>query len=747
MIGTSKARHESGQVVVFFALLLPVIFAIGAVVIDLGNWFVHKRHLQTQVDAAAIASGPEFTWCFLEPASANTLIKQYALRYAGDVRRDPDAGNPTLEHNRQLQEPNDVYTVLNANRYWPDSSNSDPATGYGLDESMDGDPSDPDPDSSAPCDAAYLDVKATDDRAPLLWGLIPVSPSPKARAKVEIFKEHGRTGFLPWAVPENDPRTVAVLFVDETQSPNQPPSSYAFLTRPTSDTLVNGQAARVWSGSAEVDVVDETGMIVLQSSAELTNTDLDGKTLDEICTMQGSLCISRIRNQSPPTNNRSSVGFIFGEQGTPSPNAVTIRFAGLTDLDDTGTNFGPGSPSCLGQDSSPYFLWEDFGNCQIRIQAQLDFGANIPATAREVHVLQNGTFGGNCNTGPELILRDGYWESPWMTIVESSGRNDFRLCWRAGTGGGRRDGNFNNQVIQMAFSANTDSRASNTAYSGPLVYTTVQPLHSLAKTLQTITVEVGLSPPLQLTDGTVPPIYLRISGRGSLNQMLDCDPPNRGPDEEIRDGCQTPYTVNTRNLSCGGPGTPVPNPQWDQSNLPPSLSPEDPAWVTPDCIEANPGDVTSMAKGLRARFEDPPPTGAACPPNRWREYRSAGTLPTTADKRLVTLVIANFGEFDDQGIKPLPITKFAGFYVTGWFVGGGGQGTTGCPSLPAAVANDPPPTPPFCAGVPCAPDSQRVQGAVWGYFVTQVDPPGAGIPGPERCVFSELGKCVAVLVE
>ena len=56
-----RAARESGQVVVLFGLLLPMILAMGAVVMDIGNWYVHKRHLQTQVDAAALAAAPSFT--------------------------------------------------------------------------------------------------------------------------------------------------------------------------------------------------------------------------------------------------------------------------------------------------------------------------------------------------------------------------------------------------------------------------------------------------------------------------------------------------------------------------------------------------------------------------------------------------------------------------------------------------------------------------------------------------------------
>ncbi len=40
-----------------FALLLPMLLALGSIVIALGNWYVHAKHYQTKVDAAAFAGG------------------------------------------------------------------------------------------------------------------------------------------------------------------------------------------------------------------------------------------------------------------------------------------------------------------------------------------------------------------------------------------------------------------------------------------------------------------------------------------------------------------------------------------------------------------------------------------------------------------------------------------------------------------------------------------------------------------
>ena len=189
----------------------PCSFALGAIVLDVGNWYVHKRHLQTQVDAAALAGATKFVGCsfqFGNPVAANQAIKATALTYAGDMNRDPATSN------LQLQEPIDVHAVLNGARYWDEGDPVDDATlAATLDNTFDpdGDPATP----GTPCETKTLDVKATEHDAPLLWGLLPATPSPKTKAKVEIRQIREQMRMLPFAVPEIDPAAVVALFVDE----------------------------------------------------------------------------------------------------------------------------------------------------------------------------------------------------------------------------------------------------------------------------------------------------------------------------------------------------------------------------------------------------------------------------------------------------------------------------------------------------------------------------------------------------
>lgn len=723
ILGLRGRMHEQcGVSLVLFSVVLPLILLLGVMTIDIGNWFVHKRHLQTQVDAAVFAGGSQFVGCFVDPTdNTNSKIRTEALKYAGDTLRV--GGGPQL-FNEQVQEPNDVRVVLNSGRYWAESDGMDPADGYGLDDTINESSADP----SDPCSVKFLDAKATDDEAPLLWDLIPLAASPKASARLEARKLEGLSGFLPWAVPEVNPRTVAALFVDTAD----PDTVYRFTelvgpSDPNDTETLNGETAARWRGLAGIDVVDRTEMIVLTSRRE----DIDyGQPLSVICALPTTACYGR--------NGTEGVQLILGR---PQTETTPVGPVTLTNVELTGlpppedfTN-PPSAPSCTTTDphSGPYFLFN--ANCQVRIRAQIDFPTED--NFREVRVNSNDA---NCASGGTLTaLRDGWWESEWLpTIAAGSGRNGFGLCWRTRNGERAPSGNFGGQLIQMAYAAHP----SVTSGSGPIVYAAVRTVGSgctayanaLDMTRQDICVDIGLQPPLRRVDPADPPQFLRIAG-GALNQTLDCDA-NRAPEVEIHEGCFTPYQVNMRDLACG------PDPPYNRSNLPPPLPPPDPdPW--PDCIDrdASPDRMASLAEGLKARFEDPGPTGGDCPANLWDQYWSTGEVPPADDPRVVTLPVADYGAFDDdEGAQVLPITKFVGFYVTGWFTDGV---TQGCPG-----ENDPPPTPPRCNGGRCNSGDAAVRGAVWGYFIPQAHPFPGGRPSPELCDFGdELGTCTQVLVE
>ena len=75
------AELERGAIAVLFAVLTPALIFLFLLVIDVGNWYVHKRHLQMEVDAAALAGGAYFGDCFSsDPSIAGAATAPSSFR-------------------------------------------------------------------------------------------------------------------------------------------------------------------------------------------------------------------------------------------------------------------------------------------------------------------------------------------------------------------------------------------------------------------------------------------------------------------------------------------------------------------------------------------------------------------------------------------------------------------------------------------------------------------------------------------
>src|SRR5215208_4257767 len=99
---------ELGAVLPMFAIWLPVLALCVVLVVDVANWFEHKRHLQMQADAGALAGGTGFTF----PCS-DTSIETITRKYGGD----PAASNPYNLQVAPTQTAN-VHLLVNSDKYW-----------------------------------------------------------------------------------------------------------------------------------------------------------------------------------------------------------------------------------------------------------------------------------------------------------------------------------------------------------------------------------------------------------------------------------------------------------------------------------------------------------------------------------------------------------------------------------------------------------------------------------------------------
>ena len=731
-------RDERGQVVVLFALLIPVFLGLGAIVLDIGNWYVHKRHLQTMVDAAAFAGATRFVGCSSvsgDPVASNIAIRATALEYAGDTSRSSGT------RNRQVQEPDDVRIVLNSERWWRDG---DPVTGVGLDDTLDtdGNPATP----GDPCSSRTLDVKATDDDAPLLWGLLPLVVDPKAKARVEIQQLEQQSGMLPWAVQDVEPAAVAAIFVDEnTGNVTTPPQLLcnvsACIGLPAPDDKLS-----YWVTPAGQDLVnlvgEDTGLVILTSKVDDTpSLSMGAGALTAMCTQAPGLvaCYGGDGNQD-------GVSFIHGWSQTPAgtPASPQIRDVWVTDA------------TCGDDLSAPYFLRA--GDCDLGVQAVIDFGVpDDPSEDQpdgvhaEVKLSAPGCGGQGCGMeyigpAPSGVENESLWATTsTSTLTAESGRATFSISWETELAdGSNRSGTW----AGVAHPYVADEA------SGPIDYlelTTVEPgvLDANSRNSgpdRNVVVTVGFRKPLAIEDPLTPPRVLRVaSPSGSQNQAFDCD---RGVNfqEEIENGCQTTYRLNLDDWSTPLDGTD----EWADifcdtysvGDLPPDTTTPTPP---PTCVAVETGDkIGQFRQGLSKRFETP-----KCWSNNWPEdlnppgrgpedepgidaFFAPGGYDFANDPRYVTLIITDSTAFQGQGNDQVPIKYFAGFYVTGWDLVGNAK---------PCLDNDPHP---WYGG------SYRKSldnGDVWGHFVNLVVFSSGGQGDDELCNFDGIGNCIAVLVE
>ena len=160
-------KRERGAVVVLAALLIFPLTLLLAFAIDTGHWWVHKRHLQTQADAGALAGGFG-PWL---PVCDEAAIEAAALEYASHL-----GGG----FNPQYTNAANVRVVLNSGDGTPCQTL---AAGHG-----------------------FLDVKVTEANLPNFFGLIPgfsVVPAINARARVEIQKQLLGNNIRPIAVRDD----------------------------------------------------------------------------------------------------------------------------------------------------------------------------------------------------------------------------------------------------------------------------------------------------------------------------------------------------------------------------------------------------------------------------------------------------------------------------------------------------------------------------------------------------------------
>ena len=542
-----------------------------------------------------------------------------------------------------------------------------------------------------PCAVKFLDVKATEDKVPLLFKWLPASPSPKSKARIEIHKILGLTGLLPVAVPEVFPDKVAALFVYE-----------------GTDTIVGGanlnaasppglSAFNAYQGDIGADFsVQGRYDIVIVSSRDPSFVAPTSGTLASVCNANPVQTICYGKPWSSQANRVYTIwaysGAASGGDGNPPP---ALKEVELT---------GGGGPSCPNDLSAPYFNLD--AGCSIAVSAHIKYqygGDPIPyPLCAQAWVNGNPM---SYSSGSDRWLGS-------FTPGSGSGRNDVTITWETDKGGG----NCGGQKWSGSFGTANAAYASNTN-SGPVQYLTATDnatglaAGSINKgTGKLIHVTVGLLPPLNESNALDQPVALRFaSSAGSQNQALDCDK-NVTFRDELINNCQNPYIENQRNGSCAGYGA---------GNLPvPPVGP----LPGDDCIITETGDKSGQIRqAMDTRWgRNGGPTCKTL--NHWPDPTATPplTMPDPLnDPRFVTIFITDESAFGASGNQIYPVRRFAGFYLTA-------ADGLNCPG-----------------DYPANPGSKNM----WGHWVSYVVSETGGIPDDELCPFTNGGVCIPLLVE
>lgn len=352
---SSVNRTEHGQVVVLFALLLPMLLAMSAFVIGIGNWFVHAKHLQTKADAGALAGGT--AWEF----PCGTGITAIDQRIATTAHAYAEPNNPQVGGVPNSR----IHAVLNAPDWYDNDSNPGAA------------------DNPDICDGLRLDVKVTEDNSFPLASLLPLFPDIKRKAVVELKEAEGASGLLPIAVRAPEPRSALAIFYNEA---NRSILDSKYLIKKTGpggpglpglpaglqgwSTEISSTDARGW---ASVSVQGRTGVVIAISFRGACNTWAapgappginiasgggcleDGQgpgatpyfTVDELCN-QGSIRIAFCHfvdeNTDYPTETvLSGLHFIRGyPSGGVSGNGAPVLQRGYLGPGSCGSGYGSG---------------------------------------------------------------------------------------------------------------------------------------------------------------------------------------------------------------------------------------------------------------------------------------------------------------------------------------------------------------------------------------------------------------------
>jgi hypothetical protein len=496
----TPTREESGGVVVLVALLMPFLLLVLTLAIEIGSWYVHKRHLQIQVDAAALAAGQHFGECLAAPAGAQANMETQALKY-GDTY-NPQVGGAAGKGSLTLW--------FQRNTYPPGALAADDT-----------------PNGVNACTSGMFDVKATESGIPHIFAISPLA-TVRAHARVELRLLTQMKGLLPVAVPDPRFNFAFATFIDEASG--LPPAGCAGACTLQFAKAGTSGGQQLWNTPAPI-AVPITGAHIGVRLRLVGGTDPNAT-----CTQLYTECYDALSS--------GGVIHIRGWSSGSAPRAENVWLL-------------PGS--CA---PDAYFAKADC-SAGVQAEVDLGLDHPLSGSGVTAHVWASVDGAGRFELGPSggptgLVT----WTTLAGVPISGPAGHTVSLSWdweqTTGTWNGltcsnkkqnpcQASGTFG--YVQRAFVTSIDS-------SGPVQQLRI--FESGGVTSGANSFQQGSTHTLGLAMGTIgnllvqsqatdPVVYLRVTG--SQNQSIDCDPNVSNLRDEIANGCGPSYAINST-LAC-----------------------------------------------------------------------------------------------------------------------------------------------------------------------------------------------------
>ena len=678
-----QARGDNGQVIVIAALMIPVFLLLGALVVDAGNWYAHKRSLQNRADAGALAAGLEYTKnnnlrnCISNPGGTGTTLSNLAKAYAGT--NDVSVGTT---YNKNVNNQSNVTVAINA---------TNPTA---LDWTDGGSPCAPHAADGWSSAGLWTDVKVREGNVGTLFGSFGISlPQIAAQARVKVQPIIGvGTNGLPFIAETGDQiECVWAQFVRArdggTTGFTVTPSNPILLTEGTNHTWTGNVtnvvftnahddvAVRYWggskNGSAPCDFANGPKKpLPHELGQDNLPVQIDWLNVYDTGAQPGNQQAPKLRRFSLSANTCGGPGYLYT---TDTSAGATCRVDFTAEV-DTGVNNVRGEITAqpVGTAVSPVTIPYDTTGA----------GSNLATVSGTIIVFPNHTASGS-NIQNYDQVGPTYLKVSWRQVTGQVGSTNCATGNCSGTFEGETVSGVSDDIQQQFYT-------SDPLASVPLVATSVTP--AAGRSFPALGSTGPFSVTFQHTAVDKDHVVLiRDSGSfgpgtGNRTRSIYCgNSPGQGAqalENAIKDGCAKDLALNARQDSC----SPAP------------LSSANP-W---DCVQLEQGQKTSVSKGAEDRFQ--------CTPNNWPN-------PPETDQRYAYIILTGFGRTGGAANGDwLPIEGLLRVYVTGWDRSGGGGGPANC------SYNDDPPR---------GYDTQGAQ--IWGHLVEPITIDPAVIVGDGEC--------------